>query len=438
VKQKIYLGHNVCLNSSYDFNLIKNALGSSNYIIVNKFEDADIFIYAGCGVRGVWIDNAINEINQVLIKNRKLKVVITGCFAAIEPEKIKDNIKTNNYQIMSYDDIAKTFMHSNIQEIDKINVSTDNIDFEGSNKIRKRIDEAKLSILSKLNNIDEQYNLNVSKLYRDTTKGFVFYNEDKAVETITVTRGCPYQCSYCSIPIGRGGEYSSVPLGDIIYKRDLALKNNISYINLLGDEIGNYGLGTKEMNLSKLLDRFLQNNTLKVSIRYIEPNPFLKHYEIIKKYCKTGRIKLLYLPIQSGSNKILKSMNRTYKINDDLINKILYLKENTNVIFYTNWMVGFNCESDEDFKQTISLVKKLNLHINMVIPFSKRPNTKAFTMNENIPIEIKKKRHTILFDIIKKLKRDRFEKELFPVSKNGRNKILDKIVEAENYFVQFD
>jgi len=208
--------------------------------------------------------------------------------------------------------------------------------------------------------------------------------------------------------------------------------------NLLGDEIGNYGLGTKEMNFSKLLDKFLGDNNLKISIRYIEPKPFLDHYETIKKYCEEGRIKLLYFPIQSGSNKILKLMNRTYEINDDLINKILYLRNNTDVVFYTNWMVGFNFESNEDFDQTISLVKKLDLHINMAIPFSKRPNTKAYNMDNDISIEVKKARHTELFDLIKQLKRDRFEKELSSVIEEERKTILDKIVNAENYFVQID
>lgn len=436
--KKVYLAHNVCLNSSYDFNIVKNALSTNDFIIVDDISEADTCIYAGCGVRGVWVDNAIDEINTAVLKNKELKIIATGCFSAIEPKKIKEDVLTQNIQLMSFDNIVKEYTNSSIQELDKSLSQTESIDYEGKNEQRKRLDEIKSSLLVELEQIDDKYHLEISKKYKETTKGFIFYNEDEPVENITITRGCPYKCSYCSIPIGRGGEYNSVPLGDIIEKVNLALKSEIPHILLLGDEIGNYGLGTNDVNLSILLDMILGKSNLKISIRYLEPNPFLKHYETIKKYCEDGKIKLLYLPLQSGSNRILKLMNRTYEIDDDLIQKISYLKENTDVVFYTNWMVGFHSETEEDFQQTVDLAKRLNLQINMAIPFSERPNTPVMNMENKISIKVKKDRHTRLFNILKKIKRDEFEKELLLLEENERNEILDKIMLAEDYLVQID
>lgn len=436
--KKVYLAHNVCLNSSYDFNIVKNALNSNDFDLVENVEDADTYIYSGCGVRGVWVDNAIEEINQAILKNKELNVIATGCFAAIDPKKIEEAVQTKNFQLKSIKKIIEEFTDSKIEELDKSFSQAESMEFEEKNQQRKRVNNLKNSLILKLQDIDAKYNLNVVKKYKGTTKGFVFYNEDEPIEYVTITRGCPYKCTYCSIPIGRGGEYSSVPLGDIIEKVNNASKNNINKILLLGDEIGNYGLGTNDMDLSKLLDVILKDSDLKVAIRYLEPKPFLKHYETIKKYCEDGRIELLYLPIQSGSNKILKLMNRTYIVDENLIQKISYLRDNTNVVFYTNWMVGFNSETEDDFQQTIELAKRLNLQINVSIPYSERPNTPASDMLNKISIQEKQNRHIELFNCITNMKRRDFEKELSLLEENEKNEILEEITNAEKYEVLID
>jgi len=436
--KKVYLAHNICLNSSYDFNIVKKALDSKDFILVDSIKKADTYIYAGCGVRGVWVDNAIEEINQAILLNPTLEIIATGCFANIEPIKLQQNIKVKNLEIMSFSNIVDKYTNTKFEAIDKSLSQEKDINFEGENTQRKRISDLKKSLVNELQVLDQKYQLNITKKYKEVTKGFVFYNEDEEIEYITITRGCPYKCSYCSIPIGRGGEYTTVPLGDIIEKINNVIKKNIKRILLLGDEIGNYGLGTNNMDFSKLLDFILEKNDLKVAIRYLEPKPFLKHFDTIKKYCENGKIELLYLPIQSGSNKVLKLMNRTYQIDDELIEKILYLRNNTNVIFYTNWMVGFNSETDEDLAKTVQLVKKLDLHINVVIPFSERPNTPALKIPHKVSAIEKKNRHTKLFKIIKEMKRKKFEKDLLLVEEKERNIILDKIINAEEYTVLVD
>jgi len=436
--KKIYFAHNACLNSVYDLNIVKKALESSNFIIVDKIEKADTYIYAGCGVRGVWVDGAIIEINKALKKNKNLKIIATGCFSAIEPEKILDMIQTTQVQISSFSDIVENNTDKNFEKVDLEFPQMQSAGDDNSNFKRKRLGELKKSIVLDLQRLDKKHGMSIEKKYKGITKGFIFYNDEEVTENITITRGCPYQCTYCSIPIGRGNKYTSVSLGNIVKKIEQATKRGIKNFLLLGDELGNYGLGTNDLSFSSLLTFLFEKYDISLSIRYIEPKPFLEHFDAIQKYCITGQIKLLYIPIQSGSNRILKMMNRTYDVSQELIEKILCLRNNTNVVLYTNWMVGFPSETQEDIEISKQLMQQLDFHINMVIPFSERPNTLAEHMSNKISLKEKALRHALLFDLAKDLKIKQFDELLGKVDADTREDIVLKIMEAENYFVQID
>lgn len=436
--KKIYFAHNVCLNSGYDFNIVKNALKSSNFIIVDNIEEADTYIYAGCGVRGIWVDGAIQEINEALEKNKNLEIIATGCFSAIEPVKILNTVETKHIQLNSFSGIVKNNTDTDFEKEDLKFSQIQSLDDESNNLKRKRLNELKKSIITDLQKIDKKYGLSATKKYKEITKGFIFYNDEEITENITITRGCPYKCTYCSIPVGRGNKYTSVSLGNIVKKIEKAIERGVKNFLLLGDELGNYGLGTNDLDFSKLLIFLLEKYDISLSIRYIEPKPFLEHFETIQQYCKTGQIKLLYIPIQSGSNKILKLMNRTYKISQEFVEKILYLKNNTDVVLYTNWMIGFPSETREDIDATKQLMKQLDCHINMVIPFSERPNTLAKQMQNKISVEEKVLRHKQLFDAAKILKVKQFDELLNKIDSDIKEDIVLKIMEAENYCVQID
>lgn len=423
--KKIYFSHNVCLNSEYDFNIIKEIL-KKDYIIVDDIKKADTCIYAGCGSRGVWVDDAINEINKIIEKNRNINIITTGCFIAIEPKKIKKFIKTNKLKMLNFNEIVKQYSNKDLNELDNDINQFQNYNLE-NNKKKGRLNKEKQEIVNFLELLDKKYNSNFTDFYKQTTKGFVFY--DKNIANITLTRGCPYKCSYCSIPLGRG-KYNSIPLGNIIEKIEYNLKEGINEFLFLGDELGNYGLGTNN-DLSKLLDFILSKYDIKISLRYIEPQPFLKHFNTIEKFSKKGKIKLLYIPIQSGSNKILQLMNRPYKIDTNFINKIISLKDK-NVILYTNWMVGFPNETIQDIEETKKLMEILNCNINVIVPFSKRPNTPAEKMTQ-ISIKEKEKRYYYLLKTAIELKKRNFELLLnkFNVTKKEKEQLFSMIQNSE-------
>ena len=141
--KKIYIANNACLNSSYDFNIVKKALSSSNYIIVNDINEADTCIYAGCGVRNVWVDNAIDEINKATLENKELNIIATGCFSFIEPHKIRKNVHAKNIKLMSFEHIVEKYTDTKFDDLDKSLSQEENTNFEGENKQKKRVTELK-------------------------------------------------------------------------------------------------------------------------------------------------------------------------------------------------------------------------------------------------------------------------------------------------------
>ena len=386
--KKIFIQHNGCLNLSYDFNIVKFGFKKSGYQIVDNPKDADEIIFAGCGVRSFWVKDAINQVNSHISGDHNKKVIITGCISNIETTKIKHEIKSQKIDFLDFKELIKNYTDKTFETFEKTTRQTEKTDFEGDSPLRKKISKKQYEILLYLNKIDRKYNINISKEYKKTTKGFFFYNEDEATELITVTRGCLYKCAYCTIPKGRG-DYNSVPIQTIKNKVKEAVKNKIFKIILIGDEIGNYGIDLKErLSFKTLISEILSiNKKIKISIRYIEPTPFYKNFEYIKELCNENRIYLMHIPLQTGSQNLLKEMKRNYNLKS-IIPAYKKIINSTDTALYCNWMIGYPGETEYDFLQTVELAKELKIHLNTVIPFSARPDTEAYNRKDKISIEI--------------------------------------------------
>jgi len=130
---------------------------------------------------------------------------------------------------------------------------------------------------------------------------------------------------------------------------------------------------------------------LNFGLRYLEPVSFLSHYDTILRASKKRRLSLIYLPLQSGSQRLLRLMNRPQDI-QKLRDGITKIRSCSGTVFYTNWMVGFPTETPEDFDETVSLAKHLRLDVNVVIPYSPRPGTAALLLKPEVPVDVKKQR----------------------------------------------
>lgn len=434
-KRKIFLAHNSCLNSSYDLNLLKVGLEKGGFEIVDHPEIADEVIFSGCSVRDVWVADAINQIDEIHKRAPGAKITVTGCIANVSSETVASHSAAHELSFQSQRELLRSYTGLDFKSLDR-QVSQDSthnyegVRDNGLSQLRQRVGPDKAAVIASLQEIDREFGSVAERLYRRTTKGFVFYNEIEAAELVTVTRSCLYKCSFCNIPRGRG-PFESVPLDDILTKAKAALARGVRHVILLGDEIGNYGAdgqGSKFPELMKALVRL--DDGLRLSIRYIEPKPFLKNADLLRELCDSGKIELLYVSLQSGSQRILKDMNRNYDI-AKVAAVYASFRTSTDTIFYCNWMTGFPGETEEDFQRTVDLVKALNLQINVAIPFSARPNTPAAHLSEQIPEETKLRRTTELTNVIADLKVAMFERQLSFLDQARLRPLLDQMRKAE-------
>lgn len=429
--KKIFIKHNGCLNLSYDFNVTKSGLIKAGHTIVENPYEADEIIFAGCGVRAAWVDNAISQMNKFSKEKLNSKVVVSGCISNIEKERIKNSLIANDVEFKSFQEVVSDYTNFSFEFHEKKYSQTEQTDLEGDNPLRRKVTPLKQKALNYLDKIDRTYRLNLSAEYRKTTSGFFFYNEAEPTEMITVSRSCLYNCAFCTIPKGRG-KYTSVHLDSIKEKVVQAINKSIFRIILIGDEIGNYGRDLKNgSNFRKLIEEILSiDSRLKIAIRYIEPTPFYKDIEVINKYCLEDRIYLLHIPLQTGSQNLLKEMNRNHSL-DKVIPHYKFLIENSNTAFCCNWMVGFPGETEDDFKKTIELATYLQIHLNTVIPFSPRPDTKANERLDKISEEVINDRCNRLENVLLNSKLNKFKELTKCLATEEQKQVLDLISNAE-------
>ena len=433
--KKIYFAHNTCLNSSYDFNVLQAGLIQQGHEIVSCPEDADEIIYSGCSVRSRWVEDAILQVNEAYKRAPQAKIHVTGCIANTSENTVLSKTSIPNLTFGTMSETLGQYTDVQFSEVDQLLSQNSSVRFEsndsgGLQNLRQRVGDAKASIVAELQEVDRLHGSHSEQYYRQTTKGFVFYDEQDSCEMITVTRSCLYKCTFCSIPQGRG-KFNSVPLSDIVEKARKALELGKKHIILIGDEIGNYRSPDSQKCFSELLESlFVLDPALTLSIRYIEPKPFMKYSKEIIQWSKEGRIQLLYISIQSGSERILKAMKRGYDL-ARLTKLLIELRQNSPVVLYGNWLIGFPGEEQSDFMETISVTKELDFHINVVIPFSARENTPAFEMSGHLDECIINKRVNMLTDIVAKMKASSMEPALRHLNTTLRKSIIDRIELAE-------
>lgn len=227
--------------------------------------------------------------------------------------------------------------------------------------------------------------------------------EDKTRAFVKIQDGCCNFCSYCIIPYVRG-PIRSKKFNKVLEEVNSLISNDYKEIVLTGIHTGSYGkdLGT---NFSTLLEELLKIENLKrlriSSIEITELDD--KFLELLKndKLCNH-----LHIPLQSGSDKILKLMNRKYDKKQflEMINKIRSIRPSISIT--TDAIVGFPQETEEDFEEYINFVKQVNFSKLHVFPYSKRNGTKAAEMDGQIDPKVKKERAKKLIELSKKLEKE--------------------------------
>jgi len=227
--------------------------------------------------------------------------------------------------------------------------------------------------------------------------------ESKISAWIQIMRGCNNYCSYCVVPYTRGPEQSR-GVSEILAEAENLTQENYKEIFLLGQNVNSYGKNLPEsVTFSKLLT--LLNNINGIErIRFMTSHPKDFSFDLIKVIKNGDKIcEHIHLPIQSGSNKILKIMNREYNVNQykSIIKEI---KSNiNNISISTDVIVGFPGETEEDFQQTLNTFEEIKFDDAYTFIYSNRENTIASLLPNQVPLQVKKERLRRLINLQKEV-----------------------------------
>ena len=238
---------------------------------------------------------------------------------------------------------------------------------------------------------------------------------------VTIMNGCNNFCTYCIVPYTRGRELSRDP--DKIFDEVLTLsKNGCLEITLLGQNVNSYGNDLKEtINFAVLLRRLNTIEGIK-RIRFMTSHPKDLTLDVIEAIADCDKIcNYIHLPIQSGSTKVLRAMNRKYT-QEDILNRVAEIRELIpNVAITTDLIIGFPGETEEDFQETLKLIQACHFDSAFTFLYSIRSGTPAATMTDQVPDEIKHERLNRCLDLLHPIS--------YECNRPYENKIVDVLVE---------
>lgn len=355
-KEKFYIETFGCQMNEFDSERIGYLLENCGYSQTNDINSAKIILINTCSVREK-ADNRLyghlGNLKSLKTNNPDILICIGGCTAQSLKEEI---IKEFPY----IDIVFGTKNINNLPDLIKIRKQTN-----------KSICETEISI----NHNSEIFN------FKRTFKFKAF---------LPITIGCNNYCSYCIVPQVRGEEIS-IPMNLIVKKVENLVSEGIHEVTLLGQNVNSYGKDLKNHeNFAELLDNLSKIKSLK-RIRFMTSHPKDFSENIISVIKQNSNImKHIHLPLQAGSNKILKLMNRKYtrEYYIDLYNYIK--KELPDCSITTDIIVGFPGENEEEFLETLDIVNNLRFDRAFTFIYSKRKGTAAEKMQDNIPLNIKK------------------------------------------------
>ncbi len=365
-ENKIFIKTFGCQMNEYDSNRIFDSVKKIGYQKTEKYEDADCYLLNTCHIRDKAKEKVYHEIGRVkkiFRSKKKPLVIIAGCVAQAENQEM---LKREPYIDLV---IGPQAYH-------KINDT-----ILSYTKKRKKIEETEFDAVSKFKYL--------SKIKNETGKVSSF---------LTIQEGCDKFCHFCVVPYTRGPEYSR-PFKQILDEAKYLVDNGTKEIILLGQNVNAYdNTGYK---LSDLILNIEKLSEIK-RIRYTTSHPKDMTEDLIEVY-KTSKklMPLVHLPVQSGSNKILRLMNRKHTI-EEYLNIFDKLKEiNPKIEFSSDFIIGYPGEEDQDFKNTFNLIERVKFINSYSFIFSPRPGTAAENLDlieKKISIERLEKIQTILFE----------------------------------------
>ncbi|MBE7100663.1 MAG: tRNA (N6-isopentenyl adenosine(37)-C2)-methylthiotransferase MiaB [Clostridiales bacterium] len=378
MSQKYFIVTYGCQMNVHESEKIAGILRRMDYVESDKLENADIIVFNTCCIRENAENHAFGNIGALKkLKKQKPETLIAvgGCMTQ---EKGKTEILRKKFPFI---DIM--FGTLNLEELESL--------IKRKKSQKKKV----IEIREKEGEIIE---------FEDA------YRTSYPNAWVNITYGCNNFCSYCIVPYVRGRERSRKP-EYILAEVEKLVKEGYKEITLLGQNVNSYGAdGSTGMTFAQLLDKVASIEG-KFRVRFMTSHPKDFNEDVVRVMAKHEKIcKLVHLPVQSGSNPVLKAMNRRYtreKYLDEIKMLRSYFPE---AEVTTDIIVGFPGETEEDYLQTEALVKEVDFASAFTFVYSKRQGTKAAEMENQIPEEVQKDRIMRLVALVNSLTRKKSEK----------------------------
>ena len=387
MNQKIFIKTFGCQMNEYDSNRIFDSIKKIGYEKTEKYEDANCYLLNTCHIRDKAKEKVYSEIGRVkkiFRFKKKPLVIIVGCVAQAEDQEMLKREPFIDLVIgpQAYHKINDTILNY----VEK----------------QKKIEETDFDAVSKF-----EY---FSKIKNKAGKVSSF---------LTIQEGCDKFCHFCVVPYTRGPECSRPP-SQILEEAKYLADNGVREITLLGQNVNAYQ--SNGFRLSDLISSIEKLNEIK-RVRYTTSHPKDMTNDLIEIYkSSTKLMPLVHLPVQSGSNKILKLMNRNHSI-ENYLETFYKLKEiNSKIEFSSDFIIAYPGEEKQDFEDTLNLIKKVKFINSYSYIFSPRPGTVSEYLN--------------LIDQKTSLKRlEKIQNELFENQTQKNKSLENSIVEvlAENF-----
>ncbi len=355
-----------CKVNQYESEAIAELFSAAGYRILPSTEVCDVYVINTCTVTAESDRKARQAVRRAVKKNPDAVIVVTGCYAQVSPEEVLriDGVdlvvgNTNKSEIPAYVQSILTDRESAALPLNKV-TSIEGAPFEA---------------------------MCISRF--DRTRAYV-----------KIEDGCESRCTYCIIPSARGS-IRSKPLADVIKEVTALTKSGCPEVVLTGIETASYGRDLDGVTLATLLkevDRI--PNIGRVRLGSLDPS--LIKPAFVSEIKELGSLApQFHLSMQSGSNAVLRRMRRKYN-RDQALNALSLLREAIpRVQFTTDIIVGFPGETEEDFLDTVSLIRDGGFLMTHVFPYSKRKGTLAAEMEDQIPEDVKHERVLYLSEIAK-------------------------------------
>ena len=408
MEKKVFIKTFGCQMNEYDSNRIYDSISKIGYHKSEDQNNVDCYILNTCHIRDKAKEKVFHEIGRIKkIYRGKTKpvMIIAGCVAQAE-----------NQEVLNRDPYVDIVIGP--QSYHKMN------DILKNHINKKKIEETEFDSVSKFRYYDGIENKNNS-----------------VSAYLTIQEGCDKFCHFCVVPYTRGPEYSR-PFNQIINEAEQLVKNGVKEITLLGQNVNAYYFkeNSKAYKLSDLIDHLDKFSEIK-RIRYTTSHPKDMTEDLIECYKKNKKLMpFVHLPIQSGSDRILKLMNRKHRVEDYLDVYYKIKKLNSDVEFSSDFIIGYPGETEKDFSKTMELLEEIRFVNSFSFIFSPRPGTTAANL-EIVDKEISKKRLIViqekLFNNQKELNKSMEDKNVEVLVENkmsnqnklfGRNRYLSSVI----------